>query len=150
MKTLRYVALLLLLTAAVRGAGLADKIQIEALVVTRAELRRHFAAAEDDAWRPATFEDLTKSQGLAQPDYLVVRFRTSVPAHYNGEAEAKIDGGMWRTRLNVTLHYNKGWVEYFIPLDAVGWRFTERNGTSLHVRIGRPAVVVEWLSLKTE
>lgn len=141
MKTYIYIAFLCLIAATTSAASLEDKIVAEAIIVTKAELRRHMAASEDDAWRPASYADLEASRGDKQPDYLVVRFRSIVPAHYYGEVEAKIDGAKHGIRLDVVLHYNRGWVEYFIPLDGRSWPVRKDGG---------PSVVVTWNSLKTK
>jgi hypothetical protein len=150
MKNPRHLILACVLAVTAAAAPLQDNIRIDALVVTKAELRRHMAAPEDDRLRPATYADLEASRGAAQPDYLVVRFLTSAPGHYSGEAEAKIDGNKHGTKLNVALHFNKGWVEYFIPLDGLGWRSHERVGAEIQLRAGTPGVVVIWNHLETK
>ncbi|RXK53644.1 hypothetical protein ESB00_18320 [Oleiharenicola lentus] len=143
MKSLPRLALLFLALGSVLAASpLADNITVEALIVTKAELRRHMAAGVDDTFRPATYDELEASRGEAQPDYLVARFRLKRPGHYSGEAEARIDGARQGTKLNVVLHFNKGWVEYFIPLDGLiyGGRGKE----------GGPKVAVSWNRLETK
>lgn len=150
MRTLRYLVLACLLVTAASAAPLKHGIKIDALIVTKTELRRHMAALADDRFRPATYADLEASRGEAQPDYLVVRFLTTVPGHYSGEAEAKIDGNKHGTKFNVVLHFNQGWVEYFIPLDGPGWRSQERDGTNVRIRKGGPLVVVEWNHLDSK
>ena len=146
MNPLRYLALICILAVAAGAAPLKDNIKIEAMIVTKAELRRHMSAQEDDHFKPATYADLQASSEHAsgdskQPDYLVVRFLTVVLGHYSGEAEAKIDGSIHGTRINVVLHFNKGWVEYFIPLDGLAWSPFKK---------GSPTVSVTWNKLTTE
>ncbi|HOD47165.1 MAG TPA: hypothetical protein PKK58_07270 [Opitutaceae bacterium] len=141
MKKYIHIVILCLIAATASAASLEDKIITEALIVTKAELRRHMAAPENDAWRPASYVDLAASRGDMEPDYLVVRLRTSVPGHYYGEAEAKIDGAKAGTKLNITLHYNQGWVEYFIPLDGLSWPITKD---------GKPSVILTWNRLETK
>lgn len=131
-------ALACLLAVPAFAGQLAENIKVEALVVTKAELRRHLAAPDNDPWRPATYNELEASRGPAQPDYLVMRFLASVPGHYYGEVEARIDGAKHGTRQNVVLHFNPGWVEYFIPLDGRAWPIR---------RPGGPTVAVNWNSL---
>lgn len=150
MTTLRSLPLLLLLAVTVGAAPLKDNITIDALIVTKAELRRHMAAPENDPFRPATYADLQASSGPAQPDYLVVRFLAKVPGHYFGEAEAKIDDNRSGTKLNVVLHFNKGWVEYFIPLDGLGWANMERDGAMMKIKSGGPTVIVNWNRLESK
>lgn len=143
MKTLSRLALLLLaLTSTLVANPLANNIRSEALIVTKAELRRHMAAAEDDAFRPATYRELAASLGDAQPDYLVVRFLTTRLGHYTGEAEARVNGSPNGFKINVVLHYNKGWVEYFIPLDSMSFGPPHKDGS--------PKVVVTWNKLETK
>ncbi len=149
MKLLRYLALVLALGIVADAAPLKDKIKIDALIVTKGELRRHMAAPEDDRLRPASFSDLEASRGAGQPDYLVVRFLTSVPGHYAGEAVATIDGNKHGPKLDVTLHFNKGWVEYFIPLDGLAWRSMEKDGANVRRREGSPLVTVAWNRLES-
>ena len=150
MTTVRFLTFLLVLVGTVGAAPLKDHITIDALVVTKAELRRHMAASEDDRFRPATYADLQASSGPGQAVYLVVRFLAKTPGHDFGEAEARIDGNRNGTKLNVMLHFNKGWVEYFIPLDSLGWRSMERDGTMIKLRSGGPAVVVDWNRLESK
>lgn len=150
MKTLSCLALLCLLVLPSSAANPRDNITIEALIVTKAELRRHMAAPEDDKFRPASYADLEASRSPSQPDYLVVRFLATVPGHYFGEAEAKIDGGKRGVKVNVTLHFNRGWVEYFIPLDGLAWQGMEHDGTNLRRKPGSPAVNVDWISLQAK
>jgi hypothetical protein len=139
------------LLAAVAGAASPDRnIRIDALVVTKAELRRHLAAPEGDRFRPATYAELEASRGTAQPDYLVVRFQMTTPGHYFGEAEASIDGNRNGTKLNVVLHFNPGWVEYFIPLDGLAWRSLEFVDAKPRVRRGGPVVAVGWNRLESK
>jgi hypothetical protein len=140
-------------TVSALAADLGDQIKVEALIVTKAELRRHFSAPEGDTWRPATYADLEASRGPGQPDYLVVRFRELVPGHYSGEAQARIDGqknysGEAQARidgqknvtsLNVGLHFNSGWVEYLIPRDGFIYAAPGKPGG--------PEVAVAWNSL---
>jgi hypothetical protein len=142
MKILFTLACLVALSLSEAAASLQDNLICEALIVTKAELRRHMSSSEDDQLRPATYGDLEASRGPGQPDYLVVRFRQQVPGHYFGEAEARIDGSKHGTKLNVTLHYNKGWVEYFIPLDGVMYGSPGKAGG--------PAVAVTWNNLKAK
>lgn len=141
MKIHLYIAFLCVIVATVSAASLEERIVAEAIIVTKAELRRHMAASETDAWRPASYADLEASRGDKQPDYLVVRFRSVVPGHYYGEVEAKVDGAKHGTKLKVVLHYNRGWVEYFIPLDGLSWPMRKEGG---------PVVAVTWNSLKTK
>jgi len=150
MKPIPYLVLVFLAATASGAAPLQDNIKIDALIVTKAELRRHLVAPEDDHFKPATYRDLEASSGAAQPDYLVVRFQTKVPGHYAGEAEARIDGNKHGFKLNVLLHFNRGWVEYFIPLDGLGWWGMERTGTSMRLKEGGPTVKVDWNSLHSE
>jgi hypothetical protein len=152
----RLVPLFLALISTISAASLVDSIAAkaravakpelhitaEALIVTKAELRRHMAASEDDAFRPATYRELDDARGPAQPNYLVVRFRTKTPGHYSGEAEARINGAKHGTKLNVMLHYNQGWVEYFIPMDSVMYGPPNKEGS--------PKVAVIWNSLETK
>lgn len=141
MKRYICIAVLCLISAVASAAPLEEKIVAEGLIVTKAELRRHMAAPEGDGWRPASYSDLQMSRGEAQPDYLVVRFRSVIPGHYFGEAEAKFNGARHGTKLNVVLHFNKGWVEYFIPLDGIAWPMQKDGG---------PSVVVTWNKLETK
>lgn len=134
------VAALLLSATSAFSAGLADQITAEGLLITKAELRRHFAAPEDDAFRPATYAELYAALGPAQPNYLVVRFHMKTQGHYYGEAEARINGAKHGTRLNVMLHFNNGWVEYFIPMDSVIFGLPNKEGS--------PSVTVVWNELK--
>ncbi|HWA27526.1 MAG TPA: hypothetical protein VG734_17860 [Lacunisphaera sp.] len=149
MKKLSQPTLAWLFAATACFAALKDNITAEGLVVTKAELRRHLAAPDDDRWRPATFGELEAARE-AQPNYLVVRFHTAVPGHYYGEAEARIDGAKHGPRLNVVLHFNQGWVEYYIPLDGQAWRTRERKGDRPQLRTGSPLVTVEWNELNTK
>ena len=142
MKPLRFLTLFGVLATAAVAASLKDNIRIEALIVTKAELRRHMGAPAEDQLRPATYAELEASRGPSQPDYLVVRFLTTVPGHYTGVAEAKIDRSRGGTRLNVMLHFNKGWVEYFIPLDGMVY--------SVFPKRGSPMVTVSWNTLEAE
>jgi hypothetical protein len=142
MKIIRSLTIICLLWSTAGAAVLEERIQIEALIVTKAELRRHMGATETDALHPATYAELIASRGAAQPDYLVVRFFTSKPGHFSGEAEASIDGQKQGTKLNVVLHYNKGWVEYFVPLDGVIFSSRKKEGS--------PTVTVKWNKLNTE
>jgi hypothetical protein len=142
MKILPTLACLLTLALGASAAALQDNLVSEALIVTKAELRRHLAAPEDDPWRPATYADLAASRGPAQPDYLVVRFRPKVPGHYDGEAEARLNGAKHGTKLNVTLHFNPGWVEYFIPFDGVMYGPDQKPGG--------PTVTVSWNRLQAK
>jgi len=142
MKPLQFLALFGVLTTAAVAASLKDNIRIEALIVTKAELRRHMGAPVEDQLRPATYAELEASRGPSQPDYLVVRFLTTVPGHYTGVAEAKIDRSRGGTKLDVLLHFNKGWVEYFIPLDSRIY--------SVFPKQGGPSVTVSWISLEVE
>lgn len=144
MKILSTIVGLFTLTLGASAASLEANLVSEALIVTKAELRRHLSAPEDDPWRPATYADLAASRGPGQPDYLVVRFRQKVPGHYFGEAEVRINGAKHGTRLNVTLHYNKGWVEYFIPLDGGMY------GYGPDQKPGGPTAAVSWHSLKAK
>jgi hypothetical protein len=123
------------------ASPLADLITAEALIVTKAELRRHMAAGDDDVYRPATYQELAASRGAAQPDYLVVRFLMKTPGHYSGEAEVRINGAKHGTKLNVMLHFNKGWVEYFIPMDGVMYGQPKE---------GSPSVMVGWNKLEAK
>jgi hypothetical protein len=141
MKKLSFIALACVLAATACAASLKDNIKAEALIVTKTELRRHLSAPEDDLWRPATYANLEASRGPGQPDYLIVRFQQRKPGHYYGEAEARIDGHKRGTRLNVVLHFNQGWVEYFIPLDGRGWPVRREGG---------PTVTVDWNSLDSK
>lgn len=138
----RFSILFLALTSLQGAAPLADNITAEAFVITKAELRRHMAADETDPFRPATYHELTAALGPGQPSYLVVRFLMKQPGHYSGEAEAKINGGKTGTKLNVMLHFNQGWVEYFIPMDSV--MFGPSN------KAGCPEVAVTWNSLQAK
>ena len=142
MKLLTGLTCFFALALGASAASLEDKLVSDALIVTKAELRRHLSAPDDDKWRPATYADLAASRGPAQPDYLVVRFQQKVLGHYYGEAEARINGAHHGTRINVVLHYNKGWVEYFIPLDAVIYGPDQKPGG--------PAVTVVWNSLRAK
>jgi hypothetical protein len=71
-----------------------------------------------------------------------VRFRADVPGHYTGEAEVRIDGAVSGTKLNVMLHYNPGWVEYFIPWDGAVFSLPDRDGT--------PSLEVSWNRLRVK
>lgn len=139
MNTALYVVLSLALALTSRAASLSDGIKAEAIIVTKAELRRHLSAQEGDQFRPSSYADLEASRGSDQPDYLVVRFLELKPGHYFGEAEARIAGNPNGVRLNVMLHFNKGWVEYFIPLDGLIY--------GMHGQVGHPEVSVTWKSL---
>ncbi|MDQ5977951.1 MAG: hypothetical protein QG602_923 [Verrucomicrobiota bacterium] len=139
MKFLTTLACLFALALGASAASLEANLVSEALIVTKAELRRHLSAPEDDAWRPATYTDLEASRGPGQPDYLVVRFKQKVLGHYSGEAEARINGAPHGNKLNVMLHFNKGWVEYFVPLDGLIY-----GGFG---KPGGPTVTVVWNSL---
>lgn len=150
MKFLRYLVVAGLLAAVAGAVPLDRKIKIDALVVTEAELRRHMAAPEGDELRPATYADLEASRGAAQPDYLVMRFMMTTPGHYSGEVEARVDGNRNGTKLNVVLHFNPGWVEYFIPLDGLGWRSMEIVGDKPRLRSGGPVVAVGWNRLESK
>jgi hypothetical protein len=142
MKHLTALACLFALALGASAASLEANLVSEALIVTKAELRRHLSAPEDDAWRPATYADLEASRGPGQPDYLVVRFQQKVLGHYTGEAEARINGDKHGTKLNVMLHFNKGWVEYFIPLDGLMYGGFGKPGS--------PTVTVAWNSLQAK
>lgn len=144
MKILSALACLFAFTLGASAASpLQDNLVSEALIVTKAELRRHLSTSEDDAWRPATYADLEASRGPGQPDYLVVRFQQRVLGHYYGEAEARINGSEHGTKLNVMLHFNRGWVEYFIPLDGHMYGVFGKQP-------GGPVVAVVWNSLKAK
>jgi hypothetical protein len=140
MKYLTYLAAALALSVAGLAAGLEKNITAEAAIVTKAGLRAHVAAGDDAPLHPATYAELAAALGDSQPSYLIVRFKTTVPGHYSGEAEARRDGGINGTKLNVVLHYNKGWVEYYIPLDSVS--FPQKPGS--------PSVTVHWNKLETK
>jgi len=132
----------LILPTLVPGAPLAASVKAEALIITKAELRRHLAADESDLWRPASYAELEASRGPSQPDYLVVRFLMKQPGHYSGEAEAHINGSKNGTKINVVLHFNQDWVEYFIPMDGVMYGPPGKTG--------RPEVSVVWNHLETK
>ncbi|HEX2860191.1 MAG TPA: hypothetical protein VHN79_01070 [Lacunisphaera sp.] len=138
----QFIALFFALAPGIHAASLRENITSEAFLVTRAELRRHFAAPDDDAWRPASYADLEASRGTAQPDYLVVRFRAKVPGHYYGEAEARIDRRKHGQKIAVVLHFNPGWVEYFIPLDGGVYAMPATPGS--------PIVTVIWNELRAK
>jgi hypothetical protein len=142
MKKLLYLTFLLALTIGTHGASPENHIASEAMIVTKSELRRHMSARDDDQLKPATYADLAASRGESQPDYLVLRFRMKVPGHYFGQAEARIHGHKNGWRQDVVLHFNKGWVEYFIPLDGVMYA---ADGAE-----GGPMLSITWNSLKTK
>jgi hypothetical protein len=142
MKTLLHLTILLALTIGAHAAPLEDSLASEAMIVTKSELRRHMSAPDDDQLRQATYAELAASRGIGQPDYLVLRFRMKVPAHYFGQAEARLHGHKNGWRQDVVLHFNKGWVEYFIPLDGVMYA---PDGTE-----GGPMLSVTWNSLKAK
>ena len=124
------------------ASSLSDRIQVEAMVVTKAELRRHMAADVNDQLQPSSYSELFASQGDSQPDYLVVRFHELIPGHYFGEAEAQVNEGPRGIKLNVVLHFNKGWVEYFIPLDGYIYGMPGKQGA--------PVVTVKWNSITSK
>jgi len=139
MKSIRYAALSFALALTAHASSLSESIKVDAMIVTKAELRRHMSAQEGDQLRPSSYADLEASQGAAQPDYLVVRFLELKLGHYFGEAEARIADNPNGFKLNVMLHFNKGWVEYFIPLDGMIY--------AVRGKAGSPAVLVTWNSL---
>jgi hypothetical protein len=142
---MKFVSSLLFLFASILpalAAPLEDNIASEALLVTKAELRRHLAADAGDAFRPATYAELEASRGEAQPDYLVLRFKLKKPGHYYGQVEARIDGRKQGTRQEVVLHFNRGWVEYFIPLDGGVYAMPGAPGG--------PTVAVAWNELQAK
>ncbi len=127
------------------SAALEDTIRVEALLVTKAELRRHMAADESDALRPSTRVELHAAyEKLQQPVYLVVRLLPDQPGHYTGELEAKIDN-QYRATVPVALHYTKGWVEYYIPLGGISYAI-KLNSMGVLVE-GSPRVATKWLTL---
>lgn len=142
MKFLQYLVLSLSLMAMAGAASLENNIKSEAAIVTKAGLRAHVAAGDGAPLRPATYAELGASRGEAQPDYLIVRFKLIQPGHYSGEAEARIDGSKNGTKLNVALHFNKGWVEYYIPLDGVMYGPLASKDS--------PLVTVQWNSLQAK
>lgn len=127
-----------------------DKIKVEAVVVTKAELRRHMAAEEGDSLKPSTREELTSAyQDLKQPVYLVVRFLPDAPGHYWGEIEVQVDA-MGRAKIPVALHYTDGWVEYFIPLSGVVYAIN-RDGSHIgRAKEGCPVVTTKWTKLEAK
>jgi hypothetical protein len=68
MKTYLCLILSCLLSAVTFAASIEANITIEAMIVTKAELRRHMAAPIDDIWRPASYADLERSRGEAQQE----------------------------------------------------------------------------------
>ena len=127
-----------------------EHIEIQAMIVTKAELRRHMSAPENDHFRPATYAELAASRGAAQPDYLVVRFLTTVPGHFNGESEAFIDGSRHGYKFTSALHFNKGWVEYFFPLDGVIYADRNKHDGDPTLSGNSPNVSVNWSRLSQE
>lgn len=139
MKTISHLVLLFTLALTAGASSLSERIKVDAMIVTKAELRRHMSAQASDQLRPSSYADLEASQGAAQPDYLVVRFLELVPGHYFGEAEARIADNSNGLKLNAMLHFNKGWVEYFIPLDGLIYGVRGKTGS--------PEVSITWNSL---
>lgn len=142
MKVLNLVIALVALATTATAAPLEDNIEVDALLVTKAELRRHMSASETDQFIPATYSDLAATRGEAQPDYIVLRFKTTVLGHYSGEVQALINDSKNGLKVNVTLHYNKGWVEYFIPMDGVIYGMQRTKGS--------PTVSVKWNRLRVK
>jgi hypothetical protein len=152
---LLFVFIFMLAEFAVGAVPLQENIKIEAMIVTKTELRRHMAAPEDDKFRPATYAELSSikpNPGRSeQPDYLVVRFLTTNPGHYDGEAEAMVDGGRtYRYKFSVMLHFNRGWVEYFIPVESITY-FERANEKGLFFPSKNcPVVTVRWNRLQVQ
>jgi hypothetical protein len=133
---------LLALLSPAFATPLEEGIISEGLIVTKAELRRHLAADANDHLKPASYAELAASRGEGQPDYLVLRFKLKVPGHYFGEVEARVDRPKNGLKQPVTLHFNQGWVEYFIPLD--GWMY------AMPEKPGAPTVAVVWNKLQAK
>ncbi|MBP9913243.1 MAG: hypothetical protein KBF26_07520 [Opitutaceae bacterium] len=147
MKTFLLWILAFALLAGPASAALEDTIRIEALLVTKAELRRHMAADESDALRPSTRVELHAAyEKLQQPVYLVVRLLPDQPGHYTGQLEVRVDN-QHRATVPVALHYTKGWVEYFVPLSGITYAI---KLNSLGVMEGSPRVATKWLTLAQE
>jgi len=142
MKSILHLVLLLAVALSAHGSPLADNIKVEAMIVTKAELHRHLSAGDSDRFRPATYAELAASRGAGQPDYLVMRFLELKPGHYSGEVEARIDHNANGIKQTVTLHFNKDWVDYFIPLDGFIYGVPGRPGS--------PAVSVSWNRLEAK
>jgi hypothetical protein len=146
MKNLLCLALVFVLAASSADAArLEEAIKIEAVVVTKAELRRYMTAGENDSLRPSMRVELNAAyEELKQPVYLVVRFLPDRPGHYSGELEVKIDAQP-RAIIPVALHFTKGWVEYFIPLSGIVYA-RKREGPWELVE-GSPVIATKWIKL---
>jgi hypothetical protein len=122
-----------------------DRIKIEAVVVTQAELHRYMADGEERSLRPSTRAELESVYAdLQQPVYLVVRLLPDVPGHYAGELEIKVDAQS-RAVLPVALHYPKGWVEYFIPLSGIV--YARKRNSPWELVAGNPIITTKWTEL---
>lgn len=127
------------------AAPLQDRIKIEAVIVTKAELRRHLSATDDDQIIPSSRKELNSAyEDLKQPAYFVVRFLPDRPGHYTGDLEIKIDA-QHRITLPVALHYTEGWVEYFIPLS--GMLYARKHNSPWEFVEGSPVVAMKWIGL---
>jgi hypothetical protein len=133
-----------------RADDLSDKIRVETMIVTKAELRRHWSAGEKDRFRPSTRAELAAAYSdLKQPVYLVARFLPDMPGHYTGRYEVRCDGQL-RASIPVGLHFTQGWVEYFIPLSGLVYAIELTGPNMGRVKEGRPAVSGKWVGLSQE
>jgi len=148
MKNLVYIILVYVFVALTVDASLLkDRIKIDAVLVTKAELRRHMSATENDRIIPSTRKELKSAYtDLKQPVYLVVRLFPDVPGHYTGELEINVDGYR-TTEFLVALHFTRGWVEYFIPLSGIAYKRDPINPKSWDES---PVVTAKWMRLLEE
>lgn len=151
MKKIVWLALSFAVFAVIcRADDLSDSIRVETMIVTKAELRRHFSADEKDRFRPSTRAELAAAySNLKQPVYLVARFLPDTPGHYTGRYEVRCDGQL-RADIPVALHYTEGWVEYFIPLSGIVYTIDLTGPNSGRAKEGRPSVSGKWVGLSQE
>ena len=133
-----------------RADDLSDRIRVETIIVTKAELRRHLSAEEKDRFRPSSRAELQAAyRNLKQPVYLIARFLPDTPGHYTGRYEVRCDGQVV-AEIPVALHYTEGWVEYFIPLSGMVYTI-ELNGPKVgSPKEGGPSLSGKWFGLSQE
>lgn len=138
------------LVGAAMAAPLEKRIDVEAAIITKAELRRHVNAAADDRLRLATRAELLEHLTGNKIYYLVVRVFPKQPGLFWGELEVSVEGRK-RPKLEVSAYGNGEWAEYFIPLS--GWNYTmeaKPGERTKSPKEGPPEVTVRWLKLSAQ
>jgi hypothetical protein len=151
MKKIIWLALSFAVLAVVGHADtLAEKIRVETMMVTKAELRRHFSAVENDRFRPSSRAELQAAyRNLKQPVYLIARFLPDTPGHYTGRYEVRCDGQVVAA-IPVALHYTEGWVEYVIPLSGMVYTIELGGPKPGNPKEGSPSLSGKWVGLSQE